>query len=315
MAQPFTIHIYLPDGDPDGVRFIYRTNWTGIGIAFPRGKWPDVKGRTELARAGVYILVGYKPQDDDEDLPTLYIGQGDSVRNRVDSHYQEKDFWDAGIVFVSASAFSSSGWLNRAHVTWLEYALIDRAVWAKRCHLDNDNIPKEATLTEPEKADTEAFLREILQVLPLVGLRALESPKPVAAPKATDADLSAKTDTGERDTVIVPAQPENFERVFLGENCWYAIRISGGMLKRIKFIAAYQALPVSAVTHYAPVERIEPYGESGKYKLVFSEKAKPVDQGQIPLGDVNPVFMMGSKYTSLAKLKAAHTLADLIGKN
>ena len=71
----------------------------------------------------------------------------------------------------------------------------------------------------------------------------------------------------------MPAQKEGFERVFLGENCWYAIRISGGMLEKIKFIAAYQTQPVSAITHYAPVDRIEPYGENGKYKLIFSEKA------------------------------------------
>ena len=35
--------------------------------------------------------------------------------------------------------------------------------------------------------------------------------------------------------------------------------------------------------NYAPVSQIEPYGESGKYKLVFSEKAKPI--GPITFGD------------------------------
>ena len=64
--------------------------------------------------------------------------------------------------------------------------------------------------------------------------------------------------------------------MFLGQNCWYSIRIAGGMLDKIKYIAAYQTNPVSAITHYAPVSQIEPYGESGKYKLVFSEKAKPI---------------------------------------
>lgn len=62
--------------------------------------------------------------------------------------------------------------------------------------------------------------------------------------------------------------------MFLGEDCWYSIRISGGMLEKIKYIAVYQKAPVSAVTHYAPVNRIEPYGEDGKYKLIFSLKAR-----------------------------------------
>ena len=55
------------------------------------------------------------------------------------------------------------------------------------------------------------------------------------------------------DTVVVPAQQEGFESTFLGQNCWYAIRIAGGMLDKIKYIAAYQTNPVSAITHYAPV--------------------------------------------------------------
>jgi hypothetical protein len=29
------LRIFLPDGDPDGLRLIDRMNWTGLGIAFP----------------------------------------------------------------------------------------------------------------------------------------------------------------------------------------------------------------------------------------------------------------------------------------
>ena len=219
--------------------------------SFPRAKWPEIKQRSELVRTGIYILVGYIAEDDD--LPTIYIGQADGVRNRVDSHFQNKDFWDWGIVFVS-----TSGGLNRAHVTWLEYALVNRGAQTKRCHLDNGNVPQEPALTEAEKADTRGFLKEIFQILPLVGLRAFEFAKPVATPKATTTAAPSKPRSHKPDTVIVPAQKDGFEKVFLGEDCWYAIRISGGMLEKIKYIAAYQTQPVSAITHYAPVDRIEP---------------------------------------------------------
>jgi len=174
MADPFTIRIFVPDGDPEGVRLIDRMNWTGLGLVFPRSKWPEVRQRPELQRTGVYILVGYSNQDDD--LPTLYIGQADGVRGRIESHYTGKDFWDWGAVFVS-----NSGGLNRAHVTWLEHALVKRANEAKRCHLDNSNSPQEPALSEAEKADTRAFLKEILQILPLVGLRAFDPTWTVSA--------------------------------------------------------------------------------------------------------------------------------------
>jgi len=97
--------------------------------------------------------------------------------------------------------------------------------------------------------------------------------------------------------------------VFIGDNCWYALRISGGMLPRIKFIAAYQTQPESAVTHYAPVARIEPYGEQGKYKLVFAEPAKPI--GPIPFADAPHGSMQGPRYTSFEKLIKARKLTDL----
>ncbi len=118
-SDPFTIRIFVPDGNPEGVRLIDRMNWTGLGIAFPLDQWPHIRQRNEFNKTGVYILVGNQTEDD---LPTLYIGQGDGVRNRIEAHFVNKEFWDWGIAFVSHAA---SGGLNRAHITWLEYALVD----------------------------------------------------------------------------------------------------------------------------------------------------------------------------------------------
>jgi hypothetical protein len=101
---------------------------------------------------------------------------------------------------------------------------------------------------------------------------------------------------------------EKFRTVFLGENRWHAIRIGGGMLPRIKYIAAYQSAPISAVTHYAPVERIEPYGDGGKYQVIFSEPAKELEK---PIGNAPPGTFQGSRYTSISKLLAASEAADL----
>ena len=40
------------------------------------------------------------------------------------------------------------------------------------------------------------------------------------------------------DTIVVPANENGFEETFIGENCWYSIRISASMLENIKYIAA-----------------------------------------------------------------------------
>jgi hypothetical protein len=50
MPEPFTLRIFVPSGDPDGVRIVDRMNWTGRGYAVPRDRWGEAKGRPELTR-------------------------------------------------------------------------------------------------------------------------------------------------------------------------------------------------------------------------------------------------------------------------
>lgn len=301
--DPYTIRIFVPDGDPEGLRIIDRMNWTGVGVVFPRSKWGEIKKRIEFSKAGIYLLIGYTEEDD---LPAIYIGQTDVLIDRLENHHKQKDFWDWAIVFVSGSAG-----LNRAHVTWLEYALVEKAKKEKRCHLENSTSPQEPSLSESEKADCQGFLKEILQILPLVNVRAFEEIKPVATPKADINDIQASYKTSENyiDTVVVPAQEYGFNKAFLGEDSWYAIRIGGGKLDKIKFIAAYRTAPISAITHIAPVKTIEPYGDSGKYKLIFSEKAKEI--AHIEYGNAPKGYMQGMKYTTMERLKKAKTIKDL----
>lgn len=306
MSEPYTIRIFVPDGDPEGVKIIDLMNWTGVGIAFPRSKWVPLSGRTEFQGSGVYILVGAAEGIDDK-LPTIYVGQGECIKDRISSHYENKDFWNWGYCFVSRGNA-----LNRAHITWLEHSLIARATSAERCNLDNATQPKEPSLSESERADTKGFLRELLRILPLLGVRVFEKATAVAFPAASstapiDTSLNAK------DTVIVPAQEPGFSNTFLQQNSWDAIRIGGGMLDQIKYIAAYQTAPVSAITYYAPVQRIEPFGDDGKYRLVFSEPAKRLPQ-PIPFADAPQGSMQGPRYTSLKRLLSATRVSDLFGQ-
>lgn len=303
-GDPFTIRIFVPDGDPEGVRIVDRMNWTGQGIVFPREKWPEARLRPEFGKPGIYILRGV---NDGDDLPTLYIGQGEEVRGRLEEHYAKKLFWTHGVAFVSAN-----NGLNRGHITWLEHALINQAYVVGQCLLDNATKPQEPILSESEKADTKGFLKEIMQILPLVGFQAFEKRKAVATPHASSAEKVVPTPPEQIDTVVVPAQKDGFHEVFLGENAWYAIRISAGMLPKLKYIAAYQSAPVSAITHYAPIDRIEPYGEGGKYRLVFSEKAREV--GPIPFADSTPGTMQGPRYSNLQRVLVAKKVGDCIMK-
>jgi hypothetical protein len=35
MNKPDSIKIFLPGGDPEGLRTVEKSNWSGVGIVFP----------------------------------------------------------------------------------------------------------------------------------------------------------------------------------------------------------------------------------------------------------------------------------------
>ncbi|MGD9809677.1 MAG: GIY-YIG nuclease family protein [Deferribacterales bacterium] len=157
----------MADGKPDGLRIISKTGWSGKGVVFSRNDLLDVKSRDEFQQPGVYVLVGTSL----DDQPMIYIGEGDPVKPRLETHYANKDFWTWCVFFCS-----SNNELNKAHIQYLESELIRIAKDAKRVQLDNNVKPTLPNLSEMEKAIGEGFLREIFDIYPLLGLTAFEKP-------------------------------------------------------------------------------------------------------------------------------------------
>ncbi|SIQ24930.1 protein of unknown function [Marinobacterium stanieri] len=183
--SPFSIRIFVADGDPDGLRLVERSNWIGKAVLFPRSHLPRVKNRDEFKQTGVYLLLGPEEVGDGE---MLYIGEGDPVLPRLESHFAKKDFWNRCVFFVS-----TAGQLNKAHVQYLEHRLVDIAKEAKRLALDNIQTPSRPTLTEADQADMEVFLDHILGILPVLGIHAFEQPPSKKASPATRLYIKAPT--------------------------------------------------------------------------------------------------------------------------
>lgn len=188
---PFSLRIFVADGDPDGLRIVERSNWVGRALVFPRAAWaqPSVATRPELQQTGVYLLLG--PREDGEG-DRLYIGEGDPIKPRLATHHSgtaQKDFWTRAICFVSMGQG-----LNKAHVQFLEANLIRLAKQAKRVPLDVENKKNETepTLSEADRADMQVFLQHMLGMLPVLGVHAFEQPPKSPATSAPELKCKGK---------------------------------------------------------------------------------------------------------------------------
>lgn len=306
MPSGFTVRIHVPAGEADGLLVIERTNWTGRGLVIPRNRLSDAVQRAEMGQVGVYLLCGRR--DDDEDgRTTVFAGQTDDLRGRLAAHDRDLEFWDTAVCFVSMADF-----LGRAHLLWIEHELMKRVRRLGRARLLNPAIAPEPNLSEFDRADAKSFFDDIVRLAPFAGVRALEEPTPIVAPRARVGEaLEARGELP--DTLVVPAAPDRFKKMFQGEQRWASVRIPPGQLERLRFIAAFQTAPVSAITHWAPIDRVEPYGDGTRCQVFLADAAQAI--GPVQLGKLSATAAVpGPRFVKMAELRKAKSLTDLFGE-
>jgi hypothetical protein len=158
-----TIKIFLVHGDPKRLRTAELSNWTGKAVAGPRSEFDSVLARDESHNSGTYFLTGADPETG---MSAVYIGEAESVRDRVKSHL-DKDFWNQIVFFTSKDEN-----LTKAHIRYLEGRLIDQAKQAGRAQVKNSQ-GSGARLPESDREDMEIFLEKIHQLLPVLGVDVL----------------------------------------------------------------------------------------------------------------------------------------------
>ena len=62
MQTPFSLRIFVADGDPDGLRIVDKSNWIGKALVFPRALIED----TIANAARHFVLHGQEPKHDME---------------------------------------------------------------------------------------------------------------------------------------------------------------------------------------------------------------------------------------------------------
>jgi hypothetical protein len=243
--------------------------------------------------------------------PRVYVGEADGFRHRIKSHEASRDWWGALVVF-----YSGDGSLVKSGIQYLEsrcVALLRQAGW---CQLENSNDPALPTVPDEDVGGLEQFLKNVAIIMPVLGYNVF------AAAPATGLGSELVSDTtevgaGVFDTIVCPAWNEGFESAFLGQRAWWAIRIREVNIPKIHFVAIYRVAPISAITHYGEVNRIEPYTgpdvPEGRYKIYL--KGEPITlERPVGLGRNLNLRLQGSRYARLDEILAARTLDDLFGR-
>lgn len=151
-----SLKLFFVDGNPEGMQTAEVANWTGHVLMAPRTSIVQAMARPEARHTGVYLLLGER-----DDLPLAYIGEAESIAERMARHVKEKDWWTKAVLVTSANNA-----LHKANAGYLEARLIEVAKAADRIALDNSSHPAKPSLSEADRSDMEVFLDYLLMVLP-----------------------------------------------------------------------------------------------------------------------------------------------------
>ncbi|MBK6486175.1 MAG: GIY-YIG nuclease family protein [Gemmatimonadetes bacterium] len=142
---PKTIQIFLPGGDPRGIRVAEITTRIVQAIEIPRSLLSDFLKMPESSQVGVYFLFG---QGEARDEPRVYVGQTGELRQRLSTHHQKKEFWDRAVVVISRTHS-----LTQTHALFLEWYCLQAARSAARYSDENGNAGSKPHTPAPLEAD------------------------------------------------------------------------------------------------------------------------------------------------------------------
>lgn len=144
-AAPKTIQIFLPSGDPRGIRVAEITTRIVQVIEVPRSLLADFFAMSESDQVAVYFLFGQSEGGADAHV---YIGQTGNLRARLADHHKKKDFWERALVLISRTNS-----LTQTHALFLEWYCLQEARKAGRYVDENGNSGNRPHTPKPLESD------------------------------------------------------------------------------------------------------------------------------------------------------------------
>lgn len=164
--KPQTIQIFLPGGDPQGIRISEITTRIVQVIEVPRSLLQEFAQLNESKQVALYFLFG--EADDSEE--TVYIGQSGNCIDRLISHNKKKDFWERALVVISRTNS-----LTQTHALFLEWYCIQAVREAGRYSDENGNSGSKPHTPPPLEADCHEIFDTAKTLLATLGYPLFDS--------------------------------------------------------------------------------------------------------------------------------------------
>lgn len=168
MVKGRTISIYLPEGNPKGIKKCQIRESIGRAILIPRNELDKIKKIQELNQQGIYFLVDITEKEE----TSFYVGEAEELSKRVLQHDKADEDWNYAICFYSATNN-----INKAHVRYLESICYTKLKELGRENLINGNNPQRPRISEEEENLLEGFFEEIKILMGVLGYPIFEEIK------------------------------------------------------------------------------------------------------------------------------------------
>ncbi len=175
---PKTIQIFLPGGDPRGIRVAEITTGIVQVIEVPRSLLAEFLKMPESNQVALYFLFG---EAEDGTERKVYIGQTGDLRARLVKHNKEKEFWQRALILISRTNS-----LTQTHALFLEWHCLQVCKAAGRYSDENGNGGSKPHTPAPLQADCFEIFQTGQVLLSTLGYPVFDPVKPASATKADE---------------------------------------------------------------------------------------------------------------------------------
>jgi hypothetical protein len=165
-----SVRLFLIDGESEGRYQIDMVSGITRAYKIPRSlitkSFSDIE---DLQIPAVYFLFRKNDSEEIEKPYSVYIGETENSNERLIDHMRNKKWFEEAVIIVT-----SNGFLNKAHVKYLESVFTQLAVDADIYDVQKGRESNPSRLSDADISDLQVVIQEAKILLPTLGYKFIE---------------------------------------------------------------------------------------------------------------------------------------------